>query len=171
MARLFFALWPDAAARPALTALSRELAGQCGGRATPEGKIHLTLAFLGETPADRLPAVLEVARAVRGERFAARLDRAGSFSKSDVAWAGMSVVPPELEALAAELARGLRGAGFALEDRPFAAHVTLARRIRHRPAEAPIAPITWRAQSFALVESDRRTGNYETRGSWELGAR
>ena len=171
MARLFFALWPDAAARVELAALARDVAAHCGGRATPEAKIHLTLAFLGETPADRLPVALQAAGSVRGERFLARLDHAGSLSRSGVAWAGMSVVPPELEALAADLARGLRSAGFALEDRPFAAHVTLARRIRRRPAGAPIAPITWPAQDFALVESGRRTGNYETRGSWELGTR
>lgn len=171
MARLFFALWPSEAARRELAALARELAVRSGGRPAPEAKIHLTLAFLGDTPADRLGAALEAARSVPGERFLARLDCVGSFARSGVAWAGMSKLPPQLTALARDLSSALASAGFALEDRAFAAHATLARRIRRRVVAEAIAPIEWQAVRFALVESDLRTGKYETRESWELGAR
>ena len=79
--------------------------------------------------------------------------------------------PPQLETLAAGLAAGLRESGFTLEERAFAAHVTLARRARRNIDGALPVPVTWEAMSFALVESDLRTGRYETRGSWMLGTR
>ena len=41
--RLFYALWPDAAARAALAAWQASL----GGAPTRPDKLHLTLAFLG----------------------------------------------------------------------------------------------------------------------------
>ena len=171
MARLFFALWPAHEARGALAALARDVAARTGGRAIPPGKIHLTLAFLGETPADGIARALAAAQSVQGRAFAARLDRLGSFARSGVAWAGMSSVPPELAALSNALGSASRREGFTLESRPFAAHATLARRIERRLAEEAIDPVEWEARSFALVESDLRTGKYATRASWDLGAR
>jgi hypothetical protein len=35
----------------------------------------------------------------------------------------------------------------------------------------PVEPVGWEAKAFALVESDLRTGRYETRGSWVLRTR
>ena len=171
MARLFFALWPSAGARSGLASLATEVAAQSGGRAVPEAKIHLTLAFLGEVAPQRMASALSVAGSLAGQAFDLELDRIGSFPRAGVAWAGASRTPPALEALAAALANGLRCAGVELEERPFAAHVTLARRIIRRPVERAVAPIAWQAREFALVESDLRTGHYATRERWELEAR
>ena len=62
---------------------------------------------------------------------------------------------------------GFRVLGHELEtefgDRPFAAHVTLVRRIsRPIPREA-IEPIAWRVNDFALVVSDTGKGSYEVK--------
>lgn len=171
MARLFFALWPPDAARDALGALSTSVAAAAGGRAIPPAKIHLTLAFLGEVPASREEAVRAAAESVRAAPLDLAFDRLGSFPRSQVAWTGPSRVPEALIDLAEQLAEGLRARGFALETRRFAAHVTLARRIRERVAPAATPPIAWKADAFALVESQTSTGRYVTRGSWALGTR
>jgi 2'-5' RNA ligase len=171
MVRLFFALWPPDAARAALARLALETAERTGGRAVPAAKIHLTLAFLGDVAVERAAAASAAADRVEGEAFSATFDRLGTFARAEVAWAGASQPPVPLEALAAALAARLREAGFALEERAFAAHVTLARRIRRKLDDVPIDPVAWDAKAFALVESDRRTGRYETRGSWVLGTR
>ncbi|QJR13081.1 RNA 2',3'-cyclic phosphodiesterase [Usitatibacter rugosus] len=165
MARHFFALWPDAAAAAALAALARELAEQSGGKPVPREKIHLTLAFLGEIDPEAVERARGVAGAIRATAFEVRLDRTGSFRGARVGWAGCESPAPGLIDLAAQLGQALKDAGFVLEERPFAPHVTLARRIRSAVARTPIAPIPWRASALALVRSE--AGRYETIGSWE----
>jgi 2'-5' RNA ligase len=171
MARLFFALWPPDAARSALSRLAVDAAERSGGRPVTAPKIHLTLAFLGEVPPERAAAVAGAADRVAGEAFIATFDRLGTFGRAGVAWVAPSRPPAQLEALAAALVARLRESGFTLEERAFAAHVTLARRIRRQIDGALPAAVAWEAGSFALVESDLRTGRYETRGSWILGTR
>jgi 2'-5' RNA ligase len=144
MARLFFALWPDPRARDALADLARSVAAECGGRAVPPAGLHLTLVFLGEVAPDRIGDLRRVAAQVAGSAFVLPLDRVGGFARARVAWAGSSRPPPGLFALQADLERGVRGAGFSPDARPFAPHLTLARRTRTVPAVRPVEPVAWR---------------------------
>jgi len=165
VARHFFALWPDAAAAAALAGLARELAEQSGGTPVPRDKIHLTLAFLGEIDPGAVERARAIADAVRAAAFEVRLDRTGSFRGARVGWAGCESPAPGLIEIASHLGQALKESGFVLEERPFAPHVTLARRIRSAVARTPIAPVQWTASAFALVRS--AAGRYETIGSWE----
>ena len=79
-------------------------------------------------------------------------------------------VAPELVDLHAALEAQLRGRGFVLEDRPFAPHVTLARKVRRSVPRSPVTPIRWPAREIALVPSGEGTGRYTIIGRWELGA-
>ena len=160
MARLFFALWPDAGARARLAPLAAGLADAASGKPVPIEKVHLTLAFLGEVDAERIAAAVDAARGVRLAPFAFALDRVGSFRGARVAWAGCAAVPAPLAALAAGLAARLVAAGFTLEDRPYAPHATLARRIARNVATAPVEPIPWPVGGFSLVRSEAGTGRY-----------
>ena len=168
MARLFFALWPDEAARQALADVAATLAARVRGRPVPATKIHLTLAFLGEIAADRVQAAREVGTIVRSPGFDLVLDCVGSFRASQVAWAGSTRVPPELVGLHAGLTAELRSLGFTLEDRPFAPHVTLARRISKAVPPAPMPPLEWLARELTLVRSDAGTGRYDVLEGWPL---
>ena len=95
--------------------------------------LHVTLAFLGEQPGERLQELQRIGEvAARDSRPGTlRLGEAGSFGSRRaprVLWVGLD---GDLEAMAdlqTRLAAALRQAGFALEDRPFTPHVTLARR-------------------------------------------
>jgi 2'-5' RNA ligase len=97
----------------------------------PPESWHITLKFLGSAPA---AAVEEVASAVGeavGEHtaFRARLSGVGAFpsaSRARVVWAGVEGRHEELAALARSVDRALEFA-FPKEERPFAAHLTLAR--------------------------------------------
>jgi RNA 2',3'-cyclic 3'-phosphodiesterase len=169
MARLFFAVWPDAAAAAALSALAGQLVEACGGRPVPAAKLHLTLAFLGEVDAERTADLLRCVR-FRGRRFRLELDRVGGFRRARVAWAGPSTPPPELGALQEKLAARLAAGGFALEEREFNPHLTLARRIERALPGASVAPIAWEADEFTLVRSEIGTGRYHVVERWPLGA-
>jgi 2'-5' RNA ligase len=95
--------------------------------------LHVTLAFLGQQPEARLEALRQVGAAAAGASHAGvlRLGQAGSFGprkEPRVLWVGLDGDVEALRALQQRLAAGLRGANFDLEDRPFAPHITLARR-------------------------------------------
>ena len=168
MARLFFALWPGADGARSLATVARSLAELAQGKPTPPEKIHLTLAFLGDMDEERAQAARLAASKVRAGAFSFALDIVGSFKRSGVAWAGASQPVAGLEGLQAILASRLAAAGFALEDRPFAAHVTLARRIARRVPRAPMPPLEWRAREFTLVRTEPGSGRYTIVESWPL---
>lgn len=149
--RLFLALWPGAALRASLTAL-RDLQ-PWPQRAAPVAseRLHLTLHFLGEVPAARVPP-LQAALAVPLARFVLPLDCVAC-------WAGGLVVleasrpPPALLALHAALADALRAAGLPASGRALRPHVTLARHaVGHRP-RAPARALRWPVTGFELVRS------------------
>ena len=167
--RLFFALWPDEAAAAKLAALSQELAVLTGGRPVAAAKIHLTLAFLG----DLEDAALDPARrAVEGSShppFAIALDQVGSFRGARVAWAGCREPSRGLVDLQSDLDARLRRAGFALDERPYTPHVTLAREVTRAIGRKAAEPIRWQATEFALVQSQLGKGSYSTLARWKLG--
>ena len=165
--RLFFAIWPDRAAREALAGLGERLVQAAGGRATPGENIHLTLAFLGEVEHARVPLLHRIAGEVRGSRFQLALDRVGSFRRARVAWAGADEPPARLIELQAQLSRRLRESGFELEERDYSPHATLARQIERAVPRARIEAIEWPVAEYALVVS--AAGRYTTFASWRLG--
>jgi len=167
--RLFFALWPEEALRRSLARLAAEVAARAQGKAVPAAKLHMTLAFLGEVAAGRLPAAVDAASRVKGAAFELAMDEVGSFSAAHVAWVGSVAGHPACSALQSDLAAQLRREGFELESRPFAAHVTLVRRIVRPIGREAVAPIAWPVRDFALVVSDTGKGNYEAVRRWELG--
>jgi 2'-5' RNA ligase len=168
VAGLFFAIWPDPECARALEALSGRIAAQVEGKAVPASKLHMTLAFLGSIDAAAQLAAIDVGSAVRGAAFEATLDRLGSFRNARVAWAGMSRLPRALSALQASIDARLRQQGFPLEERPFAPHVTLARKTARTLRASALVPITWQVDAFTLVRSEPGTGRYAIEHRWEL---
>ena len=168
MARLFFALWPDAQAARALAELSRKTAGAARGRAVPAANLHLTLVFLGEVEAARIASLHRAAGKVGARAFNLTLDQVGSFARAGVAWAGCARVPQPLLDLQSTLERELEAEGFASEARRFSPHLTLARRIAAAVPLAPVTPVSWRATAFALVQSGGNRGGYATLAQWPL---
>ena len=163
--KLFFALWPGAAAAEALERLAADVVVVAGGKPMPRAKIHLTLAYLGETA--NLAAAQDAAAGLQEPAFDVRLDCVGSFRRARVSWAGSLEPDRALLELQAKLEARLRDRGFSLEARPFAPHVTLARKAERALPRARIAPIEWRATSFTLVRS-MPTGEYPVLKEWRL---
>ena len=169
MARLFFAVWPDARGAAALAALAGALATEAGGKPMPQGRIHLTLAFLGAISDSEREAAIDAANGIRGEPFEFSIDRTGSFRRARVAWAGIRQPSGTLLELQAMLAASLAGRGLRLDDRPYVPHVTLVRNAVRGIREASIAPIAWRVGAFTLVRSETGTGRYIVERDWKLG--
>lgn len=148
--RLFFALWPPAETARALGAWANEVCARTGGRATAAETIHLTLAFLGEAQPARAVAA---ARRVHGESFSLPVDAARYWRHNRIVWAGPAAPPEPLKQIAGELRQQLLREGFALEEREFAAHVTLIRKAGPPDSLPPLPRLDWPVQEFVLVRS------------------
>ncbi len=157
--RLFFAIWPPRETALALERWARPLAG----RFTQAGKIHLTLAFLGEADAARASGA---ARRVQEAAFDLPLEEARYWRHNQIVWAGPRETPAALSRLAGGLQIELYRESFILERRPFAAHVTLLRKAAEQPLP-PLPRVHWPVREFALVRS--AGGAYETLERFALG--
>ncbi|MBS0510897.1 MAG: RNA 2',3'-cyclic phosphodiesterase [Proteobacteria bacterium] len=168
--RVFFALWPDERVATALHACARRIHAQTGGRLMQRDSLHLTLAFLGDQPPERVDTLRELAATLQGEVFQLQLSRAGAWQRGRIVWGGPEATPQALAALAEGLAAALRAQGFEVEARPFAAHVTLVRNGRQPPPREIDPPVSWPVGEFALMRSHLggEGARYECIGRWPL---
>lgn len=151
--RLFFALRPDAAQRTALADWSAQLPPRTGRR-VPADNIHLTLAFLGDTPAERQDCMERAAGEVRMPPFELVVDRVGYFARARVLWAGPTQPPAALPELVEQLNRALAPCGYVPESRPFHPHITLLRKARPLSVEPEPLYCAWRVERFCLMVSE-----------------
>jgi 2'-5' RNA ligase len=170
--RLFFALWPPIELSRELYQLAGSaLHGGTGRRVLPEN-IHLTLAFLGSVDALFRACAEKAPMTVRATPFTLMLEQMGNWSKSGILWVGPNQTPPPLLQLVQELNAGLAGCGYEAEQRPYAAHLTLARKLRLRQDSHSIDPRAWEINRFHLVQSHTRAKGacYEILRSWPLNS-
>jgi 2'-5' RNA ligase len=168
--RLFFALWPDDATRDALNRTGKWLHQHWGGRRMRAETVHITLAFLGVTPAAQLDALVACADSVETEAFELVLDEAGYWRHNRIGWLGASEAPPQHFELVRALNVALQQAGFPVDARPHVPHVTLLRN--SRGGEVPACtPVIWPIDDFVLVKSNLDTdgAHYEVIRRWPLG--
>ena len=101
------------------------------GRPVPLQKLHVTLRFVG--PAERVGRERIVAAldaAALGGPFTFRIGGLGGFPrmrKASVAWAALEGDGERIARLAEVVDDAVSSAGFGYEERPFRAHLTLAR--------------------------------------------
>jgi RNA 2',3'-cyclic 3'-phosphodiesterase len=129
--RLFVALdVPDDVRASLSTAVSKLRATAPKARWVRIEGLHLTLKFIGETPAEKAGAVRSALSAVRALRpIVIRFRGLGFFPnprRPRVFWAGVEA-GPELADLAGAVDAALHPLGIPREERAFAPHLTLAR--------------------------------------------
>jgi RNA 2',3'-cyclic 3'-phosphodiesterase len=168
--RLFFALWPDDEVRAQLARWSRELHTACGGRRVRTENLHLTLAFLGSVDEAKLAEIELAAGEVAPRAATLVLDEPGYWKRNRIAWAGASIIPPELERLVAGLRDALAKSTIGFDSEGFVSHVTLLRDAQEPRAMPALEPIEWRLDGFALVQSVTLPlgSRYKIRKSWKI---
>lgn len=148
--RLFFASWPPLETAQALHRWAAEVRNESGGKLTVVENLHLTLAFLGDADPAR---AIDAARRVKGRRHELPIDAARYVKRNEMVWVGAAAMPAPLLSLATDLHAELRRAGFTLEERPFAAHITLVRKARMPKSIPPLPNVSWPVDEFVLVAS------------------
>ena len=157
-ARLFLALWPDAATARQLQAYGDALPWPGTARRVPASRLHLTLHFIGAIDRARLPEIADGLR-VEAARIALTLDRREVW-KGGIAVLVPAQTPRELADLHAALGERLQDLGLPTETRPYRPHLTLARKAGRLPEDG-IEPLQWTSSGYALMES--RSGYFTVR--------
>lgn len=151
--RLFVALWPGPALADRLHDLADEAHRECGGRRMRRETLHLTLAFIGAVPADRLPELLAVLGQLRAPRFQVQLDSLGYWPHNHIVWAGCAEPPPALLQLAADIRRQTAAIGLPASGPAFVPHMTLLRKATATCTPPVSEPVVWDVVEWVLVES------------------
>lgn len=126
--RAFLALPLDDAA---VDALIRVQSMMPTGRPVPEDNLHLTLAYLGDTPEDTLEVLHDLLDAAYLRKADIAFDGLGTFAEMERGLTFAAVTPTDaLTALQAKVAQLARQAGADLPRRRFRPHVTLTRANR-----------------------------------------
>lgn len=151
MARLFLALWPDDAVRAELVRWRDAWHWPRSASPVADGKLHLTLHFLGEVDEARLPELAEGFH-VPFTPFSIEMARPVVWHRSIAVLEPLSV-PGELLALYAALAERIARLGLTVEDRAYRPHVTMARRAGGATPPVSGPPVLWHTDGYALVQS------------------
>jgi 2'-5' RNA ligase len=187
--RLFVAVYPPPAVLADFMSLLSTLC--CGApqppghsvRLVPPERVHLTLAFIGDIPDERLP-VVEAAVAAGARRWAAtgaerkanrdeprkvpklRIGGGGRFGrgKFTVVWAGVRGDTTALADLVTDLRRELRSAKVPFDVKAYRPHVTVARpgdRLAEEQVASDLAALVsyespeWPVDLIELVRSNQ----------------
>ena len=143
---------------------------------------HLTLAFFGDVPHDRVEPLQEALRAVRGEPFRLTLDGSGAFpdpAAGRVLFHAATVGSDDLNALRRRVRTAADRVGVPSDNAKHRPHLTLARR--RRPGDLTrwlrivdsFVPQTFEVRSFVLLHSELRPSgaSYRVLDEFGLGGR
>lgn len=127
----------------------------------PADNLHLTVRFLGHVEQSIAEGIADRLEAARLQGFDLRLGELGSFGRGRLArvvWLGLSEGSAALAALAAQAEAASAAGGLEADDRPYHAHLTLARARMHQGAPMPALPpppdlAPWRAAELILYRS------------------
>jgi 2'-5' RNA ligase len=134
------------------------------GNFTRIENLHLTLAFLGETPEEKLAGLYTIVGGISAPSFEIPFNRTGCFthSRKELWWIGAEPGSPGLSSLKSihdRLIRDLLDAGFPVDERPFKAHITLAREVKHlSPIALDCPEMILKVNRVSLMKSEHLRG-------------
>ena len=143
--RLFVAVNLNSAVKKQLLEIQARLRSQCTrGNFTRPENLHLTLAFLGETPEEKVPSLLKIIDKTINDAqtlaialpFEISFTHTGCFSHShkELWWVGADencLGIRGLKAIHGDLINRFLDAGISVDKRSFNPHITLGREVKH----------------------------------------
>jgi 2'-5' RNA ligase len=134
------------------------------GNFTRPENLHLTLAFIGETPEEKLETIYAIIDDIKSPSFDIRFNRTGCFthSRKELWWIGAESGGSGLSSLKSihvRLIRDLLDAGFRVDQRPFNGHITRAREVRRlEPIALPCPEMLLKVNRVSLMKSEHLKG-------------
>ena len=167
--RLFIAVNFSAEQKQQIMQLQAQLRSQAlrGNFPKPEN-LHLTLAFLGETPEEKLNCLKKIIDGLKVPAFEIIFNHAGCFKRgrSELWYLGTDIRAGKsetslslLQNINRQLVLQIGKEGIYVDKKPFKAHITLAREIKSRkPIELNFAPIRLLIDNISLMKSEHVRG-------------
>ena len=163
--RLFIAVLLNGSVKKSLEKLQEQLRSQTSsGSFTRPKNFHMTMAFLGETPENKLPVLHRIIEEINFSPFEISFNRTGCFKHGgkELWWAGNDPNDtnlPKLKSIHGHLINDLEIEGFPVDKRPFHAHITLGREIRHtKPIVLDCPEILVKVERISLMKSEHVGG-------------
>ncbi|WP_273150410.1 RNA 2',3'-cyclic phosphodiesterase [Methylophaga thiooxydans] len=168
MKRLFFALWPDDNSRQQIAQINQQITFPDIRKLIPDN-LHITLVFLGNVDDAIATAVQQRAGDIIAPPISLQFDELDYWVKPKVVCLTCQRQPKAVYQLVNALTAMLTEYPVRVEQRPYRAHITLARKAKQRP-ELNFSPVVINADSFALVESisTEKGVRYQVRERWLL---
>jgi RNA 2',3'-cyclic 3'-phosphodiesterase len=176
--RLFFALQPTSTQATDLLARASPLVAQLQAQSVTPGNLHATLCFVGAVAPEKLDALRSAAAGVRCPVVTLRFDALDYWSKPRILCATAPEVRDTAQALSRIVTAAVVSAGFSPDQKPFRAHLTLARKVSAAAAAklewpSPLTPaMEVRCDRFVLMQSRREESGsvYTVVEGWPLVA-
>jgi 2'-5' RNA ligase len=137
-----------------------------GNFSLPEN-LHLTLVFIGETPADNvhiISSAIDKALKPNIAPFSLTFSATGCFkhSNKELWWIGTEhddIYLDALKTIRQRITEELSLQGISFDNRPFNPHITLGREIKHEtPIVIPKQEIIYPVKRISLMKSERISG-------------
>jgi len=168
--RCFLALTPCAETCLAIDTWQRQH-WPISGRAVPLKNLHVTITFLGDLQDQHIERIDEAMQSQQNAAFDVLFDDPGYWPDTAIQWLGCTQVPAQLNTLTKRCRHIANRVNLKVDKRPFAPHITLARRVLV-PPPAPLSrpSFGWRAESIELFQSIMGAGkvSYQPLISWPL---
>lgn len=161
--RLFIAVNFDGPTKENIIAVQNRLRQLGRGNFSRPENLHLTLAFMGEVEPDQEITVCRLMDELAVPVLQLAFDQVGCFKREggDIWWLGLAANKALLD-LQKDLSSRLRKAGFAIENRRFSPHITLARKVllNRKPDLSKLlgTPFATEAHTVSLMLSERING-------------
>jgi RNA 2',3'-cyclic 3'-phosphodiesterase len=168
MLRLFVSINCDNNVKKQLLAVQDKIRTQSvkGNFSLPEN-LHLTLVFIGETPADKVQPItsaIDKALTPHIAPFSLAFSATGCFkhSNKELWWIGTErndIYIETLKTIRRRITEELLSKGVSFDNRPFNPHITLGREIKHEaPIIIPKQEIIYPVERISLMKSERVSG-------------
>ena len=153
MKRLFFALWPDDATRQKIIEFDDQLTDPRLKKVRTKN-LHVTLVFLGNIESEQEENIIKASNDIFVPAINMQFDQLTFWQqKRGILSLTSSDQPQRLIDLVKQLQDVVLEQGVELENRPYTAHITLARNLKSQPELDVNPPIQWHSESFVLVHS------------------
>jgi len=149
--RLFFVLCPPEQVRKQINLLNLSIKGEDLNKLKADN-LHVTLLFLGSTPAETEKRIRCAVESIRIQPFALCFNQLAFWKKPGILCLTTQQYDPQLAILVDMLKKLVEQCGISIEDRNYKPHITLARKAREL-INTEVQSIEWQAGSFCLLES------------------
>lgn len=169
MKRLFFALWPSDATREKIIEFD-DLLTDPRLKKVATKNLHVTLVFLGLLDEKQEKNIIKAANNITASSINMQFDQLTLWQqKRGILCLTSTSQPESLLTLVKQLQDRASEQGIELEQRPYTAHITLARNLKLHP-EINVEAIPWHSDKFVLVHSVSTDHgvDYQIINSWLL---